>query len=475
MKAIHKKIALLLVAAFALLYLLFPAASVSAFAAEAGSGVLNDLLTDEDFDVDAEQFAYQANDYSLHVIQIAESTDGELLVYVYQPSGETANLRASSINIARERTNSVGLGFLNYSLSFCNSSGVFFKYRVEGFELEKVPLRYYNISNILRPFDKSLGDTLEGDNTAKDVPYAVGQFWTVCTVNDEITYDMTETEVIEITDKYVGFVRYLDGKTFAWKSYVDATDSHFVAFSTDRQIDRLLTASITYTTQGMEAKFCTNKLEHAGTTVHKYKEVYGQTPLGEPVTEPKLDLSYDQVGGSKKYTWNRIERTEDFLKSVDNENYKLTKNGSESLDKTKWVLRFAETGYRATGVGLSGETIVWTALSGGIYALFAGDPTIRYTQVSDVMILQLGFETDGVYYNLGAVDNHQTGSGFSISEFIGNKKNWWKIVLAVIAVIVFLILLYFVLKLFLGRNKTVVNITSEKSAPQKRKKSTRRR
>ena len=253
MKAIHKKIALLLVAAFALLYMLFPAASVSAFAAEAGSNVLEDLQTDENFDAD--KFEYKANDYSLHVIQLAESTEGELLVYVYQPSGETANLRASSINIARERTNSIGLGFLNYSLSFCNSSGVFFKYKVEGFKLETVPLRYYNISNILRPFDKSLGDTLEGDNTAKDVPYAVGQFWTACTVNGEITYEMTATEVIEIRDKYVGYVRYLDGMNLSWKTTSTSTDSHFVAFSTDKQIDRLLTASVTYTTQTVEAKF----------------------------------------------------------------------------------------------------------------------------------------------------------------------------------------------------------------------------
>ena len=191
---------------------------------------------------------------------------------------------------------------------------------------------------------------------------------------------------------------------------------------------------------------------------------------------PKLDLSYDQVGsneGSSKYDryeWNRIERTDDFLKSVDNENYKLTQQGSQSLDKTQWVLRFLETDYQAQS-----STGVWVSLLSPLALLFTDDIAVRSTQVSDVMILQLGFETDGVYYNLGAVDNHQTGSGFSISEFIGNKKNWWKIVLAVIAVIVFLILLYFVLKLFLGRNKTVVNITSEKSAPQKRKKSTRRR
>ncbi len=468
MKAIHKQIAWILAAAFALLYVLFPLASVSVFAAEAGSNVLEDLQTDENFDAD--KFEYKANDYSLHVIQLAESTEGELLVYVYQPSGETANLRASSINIARERTNSIGLGFLNYSLSFCNSSGVFFKYKVEEFKLETVPLRYYNISNILRPFDKSLGDTLEGDNTAKDVPYAVGQFWTACTVNGEITYEMTATEVIEIRDKYVGYVRYLDGKTFAWKSYTESTDSHFVAFSTDRQIDRLLTASVTYTMQAVDAKFCVNKTH----TKHQYQEFYNVT-LGEPETNPKLDLSYDQIGGSKKYEWNRIERTEDFLKSVDNENYKLTQQGSQSLDKTQWVLRFKETGYQGTGTSLGGEDILWSVLAGGWYLLFRDDPTIRSTQVSDVMILQLGFETDGVYYNLGAVDNHQTGSGFSISEFIGNKKNWWKIVLAVIAVIVVLILLYFVLKLFLGRNKTVVKITSEKSAAPRKKKTPGRR
>ncbi len=149
MKAIHKKISLLLIAVFFLLYFLFPLVPVSAFAAEAGSNVLDDLHTDEEFD--ESKFPYVANDFSLQIIQIAESTDGELLIYVYQPSGEVTNLHASSINIAREMTNSVGLGFRNYRLSFCNSSSVFFKYKVEDFEIRKDAVRYYNISNILRP------------------------------------------------------------------------------------------------------------------------------------------------------------------------------------------------------------------------------------------------------------------------------------------------------------------------------------
>ena len=47
---------------------------------------------------------------------------------------------------------------------------------------------------------------------------------------------MVDIETITITDKFVGFVRYKDG----FKLYVGACDSHFVAFNTDKPIDKLL-------------------------------------------------------------------------------------------------------------------------------------------------------------------------------------------------------------------------------------------
>ena len=57
------------------------------------SDVLTDLQTDENFDVN--NYPVNIEDYSLQVIQIAESVNGELFVYVYQPSGEQIDLQAT--------------------------------------------------------------------------------------------------------------------------------------------------------------------------------------------------------------------------------------------------------------------------------------------------------------------------------------------------------------------------------------------
>lgn len=50
------------------------------------SGVLDDLKKDSSFDESF--YPVVANDYSLQMIQIAESVNGELFLYVYQPSGQ---------------------------------------------------------------------------------------------------------------------------------------------------------------------------------------------------------------------------------------------------------------------------------------------------------------------------------------------------------------------------------------------------
>lgn len=62
------------------------AQSFSAVAAEenkTASGVLEDLSKDVSFNT--ENYPSNAKDYSLSVMQLAESTDKELFVYVYQP------------------------------------------------------------------------------------------------------------------------------------------------------------------------------------------------------------------------------------------------------------------------------------------------------------------------------------------------------------------------------------------------------
>lgn len=69
---------------------------------------------------------------------------------------------------------------------------------------------------------------------------------------------------------------------------------------------------------------------------------------------------------------------------------KLTDEAMTELKDKKWVLRFAETDYTFWyGDGANGS--------------FS-------TIVGDVTILRLKFETDGITYNLGVIDNKQTGS-----------------------------------------------------------------
>ena len=71
-------------------------AALSAYAESTSySDVLDDLRKDENFSPGT--YPTVADDYSLQVIQVAESTGKELFVYVYQPSGQTKDLKASSI------------------------------------------------------------------------------------------------------------------------------------------------------------------------------------------------------------------------------------------------------------------------------------------------------------------------------------------------------------------------------------------
>ena len=94
---------------------------------------------------------------------------------------------------------------------------------------------------------------------------------------------------------------------------------------------------------------------------------------------------------------------DDFIKGENRENIyhgavldvktssKLTDEALTELKGKKWVLRFAETNYSLNGYASTGSTFE------------------SYTLVGDVTILRLKFETDGITYNLGVIDNKQTG------------------------------------------------------------------
>ena len=203
--------------------------------------VLEDLKVSEDFDADS--YKINEKDYSLQVITIAESEDKELFVYVYQPC-TTLGIRATTINISTGVKDN--LNYKNYKLKFVNSRGVFYKYVVEDFIVNNDEVRYYDISSIFRAWDNNLGDKNADAGTISEVPFAVGKQYTMSGYGKDVSCSCSDIELITITDKYVGFVRYYT----MWADWIQAnTDSHFVAFSTDKQIDKLMEADVYFKTQ----------------------------------------------------------------------------------------------------------------------------------------------------------------------------------------------------------------------------------
>lgn len=350
------------------------------------SGVMDDLKKDTSFK--PENYPTKADDYSLQIIQLAESVNKELFVYVYQPSGKTKDFKASSINISTTINDSIL--YLNYKLELLNSSGVFYKYKIKGLTVKDESVRYYAISSIYRPFDESVDKQTSGGNTVTEVNYAVNKQYCFGEINGKPYVNCVDIETIVVTDKFVGFVRYPDG----FKLYVGACDSHFVAFNTNKPMDKLLEADVYYTTQEYSSSWAAfvGENETFGDKADKYDYL-------------KYTDKVEHTGGgwfAGTYKWDRIQTVDDFIKNEDREQIfsgavidvkvssKLTDAALNELKGKKWVLRFTETDYT-----------LWSGQ--GSYGTFS-------TIVGDVTILRLKFETDGITYNLGVIDNKQSGS-----------------------------------------------------------------
>lgn len=319
--------------------------------------VLTDLRQDESFD--SSLYVLDESDYSLNVIQVAESTDKELFIYVYQPSGSDDSNIVEATTIRFSTGINDNIKFHDYKLLLINNNGVFFKYKVLDFTVLPDALRYYSVSAIHRLYDEDIDDGSTSESVITEVDYSVGKLWTASTVNNVVFYSMTYEEVIEITDKYVDFLRYSDGLNWIQEK----TDSHYIAFNTDKQIDKLMEADL---------EFYTLPIPNGGNPSYNFI-----TLLGE-------DKGYSEANGlfAHKYEWYRIESVSNFIANED-----LTEETLDSLDGKKWVLRFYESKYEHYHNSLA--NISYT----------------KYTSVTDVTILRLKFVTDGVVYNLGAVDN----------------------------------------------------------------------
>lgn len=388
------------------------------------TSVLEDLQKDENFDVNA--YPINVEDYSLQVIQIAESSNNELFIYVYQPSGQDKDLRATSINLSTEIDDN--LSYSNYELKYLNSSNTFYKYKVEDFEVKNDILRYYDISSIFRNWNSDFDEETGNDNEISEVPYEVAKLYTVVTVDGAVFYSCKDTDVVELTGKYAGFLRYNNSVIFnsTW------TDAHFVAFSTYYEIDDLIEAEVSY----VETLY---KRVGNGFFQESTTEIL-DGPYNREVSftaDDEGDLLVNNSWFPHNYSFKRIVSIDEFKEIED-----LTSSTEENLEGMQWVLRFAET-ERLGGYDNTTDGTTWY-------------------DVSNITLLTLKFEMDGIVYNLGVVDNKQTGDEVPDNNLEGQLPSWQralisffnnlslglKIFFGILLVLILIVIVYFVYKLF---------------------------
>ncbi|MBP3605383.1 MAG: hypothetical protein J6J66_02175 [Clostridia bacterium] len=410
--------------AFALVLLIGGGIFLSAFPFRASattanySSVLEDLNRDPDFDVTL--YPHNASDYSLKFLTMAEGAGGEVFIYVYQPAAPTKFLPATSIVF------STGIGaddrsYVDYDLSLISMDGVFQKYRVQDFAVKDAATRYYAFSQIYRAYDGSIDPPPSTDNTIDYKAFPIGQLWTAIDSNEGVNYSIQYEDVIDVTEKHVGFVRYNGGFFF----FQEDVDSHYVAFSVDHEIDQLLEVDICYRTRK--------------TTIVPSKS--GITTETTSVTSDRL---YDTLSAaevfevntsgffSKTYKYNRIQKVSDFIA---NEGSNADASDLDYLQDKEWVLRFYESPYVDTLQGSSSGDGLLTTYTGKYEA----------TRVFEIAFFRMAFIYDGVYYNLGVVDDKQTGSNQPDITVPQNYDDEWEKLLfwiALIAVVVFIIFFF---------------------------------
>lgn len=341
--------------------------------------VLEDLQKDEAFDVSnyPSKDKLSENDKVMDVIQIAESNSGELFLYVYQPLA--GKFTATEARISQTIEDNIVPE--DYKLTLLDRNGSLEKYKVEQLQFKSDAVRYYFILQLARPCDKQL----DNGNTADTVPYGIEKLFTVETIDNEVTYTEEHKDCIELVNKYVGNLRYLDEFSIFANKY---TSSHYVAFSTEIAICDIYEVDISY---GFRSYSLVSEIDFKNWSPTNHSSIYD---YNNPIKDMKITLKSDEYSsnnstwGFLNHTWKNIQHIDEFV-STEN----LGKSVKDELADKQWVLRFATSEIKESKSG------------------FAGADVYSFSDVTDVTLLRLNFLSNGKVYNLGVIDNKQTGNG----------------------------------------------------------------
>lgn len=346
------------------------------------STVLDDLQKDPSFKI--VDYPSVADDYSLDVIQVAEGTDGELFVYVYNPSDSIVELEAAKINMSLQHYEDTNPSYKLYDLTLVSTSGTLDKYIVNDFTVSDDDYRYYNIAGVYTPFNEAIHDEAQQDDDVINyVGIPVAKCFSVMTYKSgAVKYDCVSLDYVDVDIQAVGLVRYPNGFKL---NGLNKTDSHFVAFNVENfDVKHIYSATISYLTQGYHYTFAVG----AGSS-EKYDEAVQHT---DDIYDYEKGELIDGGWFAKEYSWSRILTSDDFQTQLDSYDHTLLVYDESAINEAQFVIQFLETEYttwNTTGIGNGYDS----------------------TRVSEVSILRLRFATPQGVYNLGAVSDVVSDDG----------------------------------------------------------------
>ena len=350
--------------------------------------VMEDLEKDPEFDKSKYPYDEAKKDYE--VITIAESDAGELFLYLHQGFATDTNyLPAIEVRISKSKDEKNPTP-KDYSLTLISRNEGFMKYKVYGFNVESDRERYYQIVQIVRKDNSSSSSdvvpmAMNIIPAFKTAVCPINQNWKAYTEDDgSVKYGYTWLETMVVDDLFAGSILYRDGyHLFGSTEY---TESHFVVFNADRDMDHIIDADIS---------FCTQTYFDNVFDFDPYLSLYGfdvdhlfrGSSVPFSLTLKDTDTVSNEPFGpfDNKYTWNRIQSVSIFLSETSDF---LSPKAVETISSRSWVFRFLETDYK--------EYKDYTF------------HTIEGTAVSDITILRLHFKYGKESYNLNVVSNKVT-------------------------------------------------------------------
>lgn len=385
--------------------------------------VLDDLQTDDDFSVN--NYNIDETNYGFELIQIYETELNNLILYVFQPSHYSLDCIATSINISNTYGSNEISGYENYKLKLLSTNGCFDKYIVCDYTIPTSNERYYFISAIYRAFNPNI-DKEVSDNTITEISYVVGHQWKVTTIDSKNVYEYKFLDVIDITYKHLGFIRYRESpKGLLGSNGESGTDRHYMAFDIDRKIDDLIEVEMKY-------------------DIKSDGDMYG-----DPEYETKSEvIKNDQVGSTDRiytflwfskdpYTWDRIQTKEEFEKTLDDAECEVVDDFNKWIEPAKWVINITETSYITDQEGW------WT--DSGMYV----DSMNHRSLVENVQVFRMKFIVDGVTYDLAVADDIQSGDEFADGKVEDKTfEEWFEKILMLVGIMILVVILGYLAPVF---------------------------